>query len=104
MENKNYKIDGLTTKEVNELLAKYGRNEIAMERPSRIKILLKRFWGLVPWMLELAIILDLVLGRWIEAIIIASWLVFSALLGFYQEDKAKKPLLAKTTFSYQCSC
>jgi H+-transporting ATPase len=43
-------------------------------------------------MLELAIILDLVLGRWIEAIIITAWLVFSALLGFYQEDKAKKAL------------
>jgi H+-transporting ATPase len=62
MKNKNYKIDGLTTKEAKELLAKYGRNEIPIERPSRIKILLKRFWGLVPWMLELAIILDLVLS------------------------------------------
>jgi H+-transporting ATPase len=92
MKNKNYKIDGLTTKEAKELLAKYGRNEIPMERPSRIKILLKRFWGLVPWMLELAIILDLVLRRWIEAIIIVTWLVFSALLGFYQEDKAQKAL------------
>lgn len=88
----NYKISGLTTKEVNERLAKYGRNEIPVERPSRIKILLSKFWGLVPWMLELAIILDLVLGRWIEAIIITAWLVFSALLGFYQEDKAKKAL------------
>jgi H+-transporting ATPase len=93
MENKNYKISGLTTKEVNEHLAKYGRNEIAIERPSRIKILLSKFWGLVPWMLELAIILDLVLGRWVEAIIIAAWLVFSALLGFYQEDKAQKALI-----------
>jgi len=92
MENKNYKIDGLTTKEAKELLAKYGHNEILMERPSRIKILLKRFWGLVPWMLELAIVLDLILRRWIEAIIIVAWLVFSALLGFYQEDKAKKAL------------
>jgi H+-transporting ATPase len=92
MENKNYKIDGLTTKEAKELLAKYGRNEIPMERPSKIKILLRKFWGLVPWMLELAIILDLVLKRWIEAIIIVAWLVFSAILGFYQEDKAKKAL------------
>jgi H+-transporting ATPase len=43
-------------------------------------------------MLELAIVLDLVLGRWIEAIIIASWLVFSALLGFHNENKAQKSL------------
>lgn len=92
MENEDYKNIGLTTREVNERLAKYGRNEIAMELPSRVKILLRKFWGLVPWMLELAIVLDLVLGRWIEAIIIASWLVFSALLGFHNENKAQKAL------------
>jgi H+-transporting ATPase len=92
MENEDYKIIELTTREANERLAKYGRNEIAMEHPSRVKILLRKFWGLVPWMLELAIVLDLVLGRWIEAIIIASWLVFSALLGFHNENKAQKAL------------
>jgi H+-transporting ATPase len=43
-------------------------------------------------MLESAIVLDLVLGCWIEAIIIASWLVFSALLGFHNENKAQTAL------------
>lgn len=65
MENEDYKVIGLTTREVNERLAKYGRNEIAMEHPSRVKMLLRKFWGLVFCMLELAIVLDLVLGRWI---------------------------------------
>lgn len=92
MENKNYKIGGLTTEEVKERLAKYGRNEVSRELPSRMKILFGKFWGLVPWMLELAIVLDLVLKRWIEAIIIFGWLVFSALLGFFQENRAQKAL------------
>lgn len=45
MGNEDYKIIGLTTREVNERPAKYGRNEIAMEHPSRVKILLRKFWG-----------------------------------------------------------
>jgi len=43
-------------------------------------------------MLESAIVLDLVLGCWIEAIIIASWLVFNVLLGFHNENKAQTAL------------
>jgi hypothetical protein len=31
-----------------------GRNEIPIERPSRMKILLRKFWGLIPWMLARA--------------------------------------------------
>jgi len=49
-----------------------------------------RFWGIIPWMLEAAIIIDLILGRWEEAIVIGALLVFSAGLGFYQERRGKK--------------
>ena len=66
---------------------------MAIKKHSRTKILLSKFWGLVPWMIELALIIDLVLGRWIEAIIIFAWLVFSAFLGFYQEDRAQRALM-----------
>jgi len=86
-------IKGLSSKEAEELLNKYGRNVMAIKKHSRTKILLSKFWGLVPWMIELALIIDLVLGRWIEAIIIFAWLVFSAFLGFYQEDRAQRALM-----------
>jgi H+-transporting ATPase len=91
MESKSRKL-GLTTEEARELLAKYGRNEIPIERPSRIKILLSKFWGLIPWMLELTIALNLVLNRWVEAAIVTFWLLFSALIAFQREDKAQKEL------------
>jgi H+-transporting ATPase len=91
MESKSRKL-GLTTEEARELLAKYGRNEIPIERPSRIKILLRKFWGLIPWMLELTIALNLVLNRWVEAAIVTFWLLFSALIAFQREDKAQKAL------------
>uniref|UniRef100_A0A7J3Y129 Cation-transporting P-type ATPase N-terminal domain-containing protein n=1 Tax=Thermogladius calderae TaxID=1200300 RepID=A0A7J3Y129_9CREN len=48
MENKDYKIIGLTTREADERIAKYGRNEIDMERPPRVRVLLSKFWGLAP--------------------------------------------------------
>jgi H+-transporting ATPase len=54
--------------------------------------LLHKFWGMVPWMLELAFILDLLLGRWVEAIVIAALLLFNALIGFFQEGRAQRAI------------
>ncbi|MCC5998368.1 MAG: plasma-membrane proton-efflux P-type ATPase [Thermofilum sp.] len=92
MESKNTKL-GLTTEEARRLLSIYGPNEIPFERPSRVKILLSKFWGIVPWMLELTIALNILLRRWVEAAIVVVWLLFSALVAFQREDKAQKALL-----------
>ena len=50
---------------------------------------LDKFWAPVPWMLEAAIALELVLGKYIEAAIIALLLVFNAALGPFQESRAQ---------------
>jgi H+-transporting ATPase len=50
---------------------------------------LAEFWTPVPWMLEAAIILDLVLGKTVEATIIAGLLIFNAGLGLFQETRAQ---------------
>ena len=55
---------------------------------------LGKLWAPVPWMLEAAIVLELVLGRYIEASIIAGLLVFNAALGFFQEGRAQTTLAA----------
>jgi H+-transporting ATPase len=82
--------EGLTSAEATELLQRFGPNAI-QETPEKIWLmLLKRFWGVIPGMLEAAIIIDLVLGRWIEAVVIAVLLVFNAYLGFAQENRAKQ--------------
>ena len=59
--------DGLTSREAADRLGQFGPNAIAEERPHIIRVLLGKFWGLIPWMLEIAIILDLILKRWVEA-------------------------------------
>ena len=48
----------------------------------------------VPWMLEAAVVLELVLGKYIEAAIIAVLLVFNAALGLFQESRAQATLAA----------
>ena len=88
----NSEPDGLTSQEAAGRLQQYGPNAVAEARTSTISMLLRKFWGLIPWMLELAIILDVVLGRWVEAAVIAALLVFNALMGFAQERRATAAL------------
>jgi len=46
----------------------------------------------VAWMLEAAVVLELVMGAYIEAGIIAALLVFNAALGLFQEGRAQATL------------
>ncbi len=55
---------------------------------------LGKFWAPVPWMLEAAIVLEIVLGKYVEAAIIAGLLAFNAGLAFFQEGRAQATLTA----------
>ena len=55
---------------------------------------IEKFWAPVPWMLEAAIVLELALGNYVEAAIIAGLLVFNAALGLFQESRAQATLAA----------
>jgi len=81
---------GLTATDAAERLERYGPNAMAERHPSSVMMLLRRFWGVIPWMLEVAIALDLVLQRWAEAAVITGLLAFQAAMGFYQERRAKR--------------
>ena len=60
------------------------------ENPLRRALI--KFWSPIPWMLEAATILELVLGKYVEAGIIAVLLLFNAALGFFQEGHAQATL------------
>jgi len=83
---------GLTSDEAQSRLAKLGPNDMpdAELRPWRMA--LSKFWAPVPWMLEAAIILQLVLHEYVEAAVIAGLLVFNAVLGYFQEGRAQATL------------
>ncbi len=59
-----------------------------------LRMAIEKFWAPVPWMLEAAIILELVLGKYVEAAIIAALLIFNAALGLFQESRAQATLAA----------
>jgi H+-transporting ATPase len=59
-----------------------------------LRMAIEKFWAPVPWMLEAAIILEVVLGKYVEAAIIAALLIFNAALGLFQESRAQATLAA----------
>src|ERR1019366_5584139 len=85
---------GLTGDEARRRLDEFGTNTIpnAAMRPWRRA--LTKFWAPVPWMLEAAVVLEISLGRYVEAAIIAVLLAFNAALGWFQEGKAQATLIA----------
>lgn len=85
-------VSGLSETEAKERLGKIGYNEIREEPPSPVRGILKRLWGPIPWMLEAALILELLLGKLTEPAMIAAWLLFSAVVGGVQEQRAHKVL------------
>jgi H+-transporting ATPase len=84
--------DGLKTEEVKNRLSDYGYNEVP-EKETRFWVaFVKRFWGIVPWMLEVTVVLTLLLGKPLEAFVIVFLLVFNACMSQWREGKAKKAI------------
>jgi H+-transporting ATPase len=81
-------IKGLTSEEVKQRLKKYGYNEIALKEESTLHRIFRRFWGPIPWMIEVAGILSAIAHRWEDFSIIIIMLFINAFVDFYQESKA----------------
>ena len=85
---------GLTSDEARRRLAKSGPNAMPDTSAHPVRMALEKFWAPVPWMLEAAIVVELALGKYVEAAIIALLLVFNAALGLFQESRAQATLAA----------
>jgi H+-transporting ATPase len=85
---------GLTGDEALRRLQKFGPNAMPDTALHPLRLALEKFWAPVPWMLEAAIVLELALGKYVEAAIIAGLLVFNAALGLFQESRAQATLAA----------
>jgi H+-transporting ATPase len=85
---------GLTSDEARRRLQKFGPNAMPDTSVHPLRLALEKFWAPVPWMLEAAIVLELALGKYVEAAIIAVLLAFNAALGLFQESRAQATLAA----------
>ncbi|HVA36543.1 MAG TPA: HAD-IC family P-type ATPase [Candidatus Dormibacteraeota bacterium] len=81
---------GLTAARAQELLQRYGRNTIALERPHPLLSWLRKLWGPVPWLLEAVVVLTIATRRDADALAIAFLLLFNATLAQLQEGRAQR--------------
>jgi H+-transporting ATPase len=85
---------GLSAGEAKTRLNQFGPNSMEEQKKSLLLKLLSYFWGPIPWMIEAAALLSLVVQHWTDMIIICIMLVFNAAVGFWQESKADNALEA----------
>ena len=80
--------DGLTQAEATTRLKQYGPNEIEEKRTNAFLKLLSYFWGPIPWMIEVAVVLSGIVRHWPDFFIILLLLVANATVGFWEERQA----------------
>ena len=86
--------NGLTSDEAKTRLDKDGPNAMPDTSAHPLRNALAKFWAPVPWLLEAAIVLQVVLHKYLEAAVIAGLLVFNAALAYFQEGRAQATLTA----------
>jgi H+-transporting ATPase len=85
---------GLSDAEARDRLTRYGYNEIQEKEEPLWHRVFRRFWGPIPWMIEIAAILSAVVQKWDDFAIITLMLLVNAGLDFFQEHRALNALKA----------
>ncbi|MGX6607025.1 plasma-membrane proton-efflux P-type ATPase [Micromonosporaceae bacterium Da 78-11] len=80
--------DGLTQAEAAKRLGQYGPNEIAEHKTNPVLKFLSYFWGPIPWMIEVAVILSGAVRHWPDFFIILVLLLANAIVGYTEERQA----------------
>ncbi len=94
---------GLSQAEVDKRRLTYGYNEIEEREEPLWHRVFRRFWGPIPWMIEVAAILSAVVQKWDDFVIIAIMLLVNAGLDFFQEHRALNALKAlKARMGAEC--
>jgi H+-transporting ATPase len=86
--------DGLSQAEAQKRLTQYGLNEIEEKKTNPFLKFLTYFWGPIPWMIEVAIILSALVRHWPDFFIILVLLVANAAVGFWEEYQAGNAIAA----------
>ena len=82
--------DGLSESEVANRLRIFGHNEIAEKKKNPFLKFLLRYWGPMPWLLELAMGLSFALRHYLEGIIIFLLLTVNAIIGHMHSRGSQK--------------
>jgi len=71
---------GLSTGEADARLARFGPNALEEKKVNPLVKFLGYFWGPIPWMIDIAAVLSLVVRHWADFTIIVLLLLFNALV------------------------
>ncbi|HEX23172.1 MAG TPA: HAD family hydrolase, partial [Chromatiales bacterium] len=85
---------GLAGAEATARRAQYGYNEIEEREEPLWHRIFRRFWGPIPWMIEVAALLSAIVRKWEDFAIITVMLLVNASLDFFQEHRALNALKA----------
>ena len=69
-------------------MAQYGPNELAEHKANPLLKFLSYFWGPIPWMIEIAVVLSGAVGHWPDFFIILLLLVANGVVGYTEERQA----------------
>jgi len=86
--------DGLTQAEAAKRQARYGPNQLEEKKTNEYLKFLSYFWGPIPWMIEVAVILSGIVRHWLDFFVILVLLLSNALVGFWEEHQAGNAIAA----------
>ncbi|MDD2730976.1 MAG: cation-transporting P-type ATPase [Candidatus Portnoybacteria bacterium] len=87
--------NGLSVSEAERRLRELGRNTLPQEKPySKIRLFLRQFRSPLMYILMTTVLISFFLGHYSDSIFIVIVLFINTTVGFYQENKANKSLLA----------
>lgn len=87
-------VKGLSPDEAARRLSQNGPNALPEKKVNPLLKFLSYFWGPIPWMIEVAIVLSALVGHWADFWIISTLLVLNAIVGFWEEFQAGNAIAA----------
>jgi H+-transporting ATPase len=84
--------NGLTENEAMRRINEFGYNELAEKRKNPFADFLARYWGPMPWLLELTMVLSYIIGHYLEVAIVFGLLTLNAIIGFHHTRSSLKAL------------
>ncbi len=97
------RYQGLSSEEASRRLELYGENALEEKKHNVWAKIASGFWGPIPWMIEVAAILSLVIGHYPDFIFITFLLIFNAGIDYWNDHKATNALDAlKNQLALMC--
>lgn len=90
MEDKD--LQGLSQAQAEERLKKDGLNEVPEPKYNFWKEFAGKLWNLSAWILEAALLLEFILGKWVQSLFVLGMLLFAAWNGASKKKQSRKVL------------